>query len=80
MTYKILKSNGWTVHRGIVRAWTPKEVVNPALQKNREEFMAAIHSHMGRAAEPADFPRAELTPDFQYYADDDENGFTGNPD
>ena len=42
--------------------------------------MAAIHSHMGRAAEPADFPRAELTPDFQYYANDDENGFTGNPD
>ena len=35
---------------------------------------------MGRAAEPADFPQAELTPDFQYYADDDEDGFTGNPD
>ena len=35
---------------------------------------------MGRAAEPADFPWAELTPDFRYYADDDENGFTGNLD
>ena len=33
MTYKILKSNGWMVHRGTVRAWTPKEVANPALQK-----------------------------------------------
>ena len=80
MAYKILKSNGWMVHRGTVRAWTPEEVANPALQKQQEEFMAAIHSRMGRAAELADFPQAELTPDFQYYADDDKAGFTGNPD
>ena len=42
--------------------------------------MAAVHSHIGRAAEPADFPQAELTTEFQYYADGVENGFTGNPD
>ena len=80
MTYKILKSNGWMVHRGTVRAWTPEEIANPALQKQQDDFMAAIHSHMGRAAEPADFPEADLTPDLPYYADDDEDGFTGNPD
>ena len=42
--------------------------------------MAAMHSHMGRATEPVNFAQAESTPDFQYYADDDEDGFTGNPD
>ena len=41
--------------------------------------MVVIHGHMGRAAEPDDFPEAEMTPDFPYYANDDEDGFTGNP-
>ena len=80
MTYKILKSNGWMVHRGTVRVWTPEDIANPALQKRQDNFMAAIHSHMGRAAESTDFPEADLTPDFPYNADDDEDCFTGNPD
>ena len=42
--------------------------------------MAAIHSHMGRADKPADFPEADLAPYFPHYADDDEDGYTGNPD
>ena len=72
-TYKILKDNGWMIHKETVRAWAPKEIANPALQKNQDDFMAAIHSHMGRAAKPADFPEADLTPDFSYYTADDEN-------
>ena len=43
------------------------------MQKNQDDFMAAIHSHMGRAAKPADFPEADLTPDFSYYTADDED-------
>ena len=39
-----------------------------------------MHSHIGRAAVPDDFPEADMTPFFPYYAADDEEGITGNPD
>ena len=29
---------------------------------------------------PDDFPEADMTPFFPYYAADDEEGITGNPD
>ena len=80
MSYKILRATGWFIHRGTVRAWTPEEESNPVLQQKQKEFMDRIFDNLGRVAPPTDFPRADLTSDFPYYAGGIEDGFTGNPD
>ena len=74
LTYKILKSNGWFVCRGTVRAWTPEEEANSVLLAKRKAFMDGIYDNMGRAAVPADFPDGDLTPEFPYYAEGNEDG------
>ena len=38
MTYKMLRSTGWFVHRGTVRAWTPEETANPVFQKMQKDL------------------------------------------
>ena len=70
----------WFIHRGTVREWTPEETANPVYQNMQKDFMERIHDNLGRAAQPIDFPGGDLTPDFPYYADGIEDGFTGNPD
>ena len=43
--------------------------------------MERIEQTCGPAATVADFPEGEVTPEFEYYADDhQEDGFEGNPD
>ena len=80
ITYKVQKSNGQIVCRSSARPWTPKEGANPDLLREREKFMARLKNNLGRPAKVVDFPLEELTPEYSYYADDDEDGFTGCPD
>ena len=80
ITYKVQKSNGHFVCRSSARPWTPKEEANPDLLREREKFMARLKNNLGRPAKVVDFPLEELTPEYSYYADDDEDGFTGCPD
>ena len=42
--------------------------------------MLRLHDKLGGAAQPQDFPEDDLTPEFSYYADGNEDGFTGCPD
>ena len=80
MTYKVQKSNGHFVCSSSVRPWTPKEEANPDLLREREEFMARLKDDLGRPAKEVGFPLEDLTPEYSYYADDDEDGFTSCPD
>ena len=79
-TYKILRFNGHFVCRGTVRAWTPKEEANPALLAQREEFMKSVFDKVGPSVQKGDFPIKDLTPEFEPYADEDEDGMVGSPD
>ena len=80
MTYKILRPDGNYVCRQTVRSWTMEEEACPALLKEREAFMVKARSNLGPASSEQDFEPDDLTPEFDYYADDDEDGFEGTPD
>ena len=80
MTYKILKSNGEVVHRSTVRPWTLEEEASPEFAAAKIDFMAEAHGALGPGAEASDFEGPSLTPDFEYYDDDEEDGFEGSPD
>ena len=76
MTYKVQKSNGQYVCRSSVRPWTPEEEANTDLLREREEFIARLKDNIGRPAKEVDFLLEDLTPEFSYYANNDEDGFT----
>ena len=80
MAYKVQKSSDQFVCRSSVRPWTPEEEANPGLLREREAFMARLKDNLGRPAKEVDFSLEELIPEYLYYADDDEDGFTGCPD
>ena len=81
MTYKILCPTGDYVSRSTVRAWNDKELANPVLMAERETFTAEAMSNLGPECTPTDFGASEITPEFPYCADDDdEDGFEGTPD
>ena len=81
MTHKILLPNGDYVCRASVRAWTPKEEANEEMMAARKTFMTRVHDALGPACVINDFDDVEeLTPEFEYYADEDETGFEGTPD
>ena len=42
--------------------------------------MARLKDNIGHPAKEVDFPLEGLTPEYSYYADDDEDGFTSCPD
>ena len=46
----------------------------------RVSFMKQINSCIGHAAKLSDLPLNDLTPEFEYYADEVEDGFEGTPD
>ena len=80
MTHKILKSNNQVLPRNTVRAWTPDEVARGALIKARQEYMEALEAALGLACAEDDFDESELTPTFEAYADQVEDGLEGTPD
>ena len=77
MTYNILKPDGDYVCRSTVRAWTPKEEANPVRMAERVYFMEQLNSCIGQTSKLSDFPLNDLTPEFEYYADGIEDGFSG---
>ena len=80
MTHKVLLPNGDYLCRASVRAWTPKEERNPDLLEARKLFMKRLHDSLGPACVTGDFEKEDLTPEFQYYADEDKTGFDRTPD
>ena len=79
MTYKILFPDGNCVCCSTVRTWTPVEEANPVFLADCEN-MSQVQEALGAACTVGDFEDADLTPEFEYYADDVEDGFEGTPD
>ena len=75
MTYKILRPDGEYVCRSTLRYWTPNEEANPVRMADRMSFMKQLNICIGHAAKLSDFPLNDLTPEFEYYADDVEDRF-----
>ena len=42
--------------------------------------MTSVYDNLGPACTVADFAEDELTPELEYYADKDDDGFEGTPD
>ena len=80
MPYKILSPDGGYVCRSTLRSWTSNEEAKPVRMAKRVSFMKQINSYIGHAAKLSDFPFNDLTPEFEYYADDAEDRFEGTPD
>ena len=82
MTQKILRSNGEFMSFNTVCAWTEEEEHNEALLKVRHQFMVELEGAMGAGCEAQDFDPNDLTPEFELYADtdQDEDGLQGTPD
>ena len=80
MTYKILRPDGAYLCRSTLISWTSNEEANPFRMSKYVSFMKQINSCIVHAAKFSDFPLNDLTPQFEYYADDVEDQFTGNPD
>ena len=71
ITYKILLPDGNYVCCSTVRPWTPVEEANPVFLTDREKLQEAL----GAACTVGDFDDAELTPEFDYCADDVKDNF-----
>ena len=80
MTYKFLRPNSGYVCRSTLKSWTSNEEANPVRMSECMSFMKQLNSCIGHAAKLSDFPLNDLTSEFDYYADDVEDGFEGTPD
>ena len=80
MTYKILFLDGNYVCRMTVGPWTPVEEANHVFLADYEKYMSQVQEALGAACTVGHFEDADLTPEFDYYADDVEDGFEGSPD
>ena len=56
------------------------EEANPVRMAERVSFMKKLNSCIGHAAKLSDFPLNDLTPEFEYYADEVEDVFEDTPD
>ncbi len=80
MTYKILKSNGEVVHCSTVCPWTLEEEASPEFSAAKRDFVTEAHEALVPGAQASDFEGLLLTLDFEYYDNDEEDGFEGSPD
>ena len=72
MAYKILKESGEIVIRTTVRSLTPDEADSPVMASRQKAFTDRIDIALGPGATVDDFDLPDLTPEFEYYEDDDE--------
>ena len=77
MTYKINFPDGNYVYRLTVRPWMLFEKANPAFLANCEKYMSQVHEALGAAYTVGYFLDDDLTPEFDYYADNVEDCFRG---
>ena len=80
MTYKIFLPYVNYVCRSTVCPCTPVEEENHVFLADREKYMSQVQEALGAACAVGYFEDADLTPEFDYYSDDIEDGFEGTPD
>ena len=79
LTYKILKSNGQLVPRSTIRHLTLDESTNPDHISMRNVFDENIIQKIGVPATENDFDKDYLTPTYEYYDDDHQDGTSDAP-
>jgi hypothetical protein len=72
LTAKILQSNGQTVCRSALQHLNNKKIHCPIHQEMRRVFNESITHHLGPSATEHDFPAEDLTPDYDFYDDDND--------
>ena len=72
MAYKILKESGEIVIRTTVCSLTPDEAASPVIVAHQKVFTDNIDTALGPGATVDDFDLPDLTPEFEYYEDDDD--------
>ena len=80
MTYKIMKTKGNYVCRLTFCPWTAVEEANSVLNTQREQFMVQIEKALGPATVVLDFDDKDIPPQFEYYDNNEEDGFERTPD
>ncbi len=70
LTAKILKSNGQTICRLTLQHLNDKEIHCPIHQEMHRVFNESIAHHLGPNAMEQDFPAEDLTPNYDFYAND----------
>ena len=80
MTYKILVPDVNYVCNLTVRPWNPFGEANPVFLVDSKTYMSKVQEALGDACTVGDFEDAYVTPKFDYYAEDVEDGFEGTPD
>ena len=79
LTYKILKSNGQVVPRSTIRHLTLDELTNPDPIAMRIAFDDNIIQKICVPANENDFDKDYLTPTYEYYDDDHQDGTPDAP-
>ena len=79
LTYKILKSNGQVVPRSTIRHLTLNELNNPDHIAMTKAFYENIIQKLGVPATENDFDKDYLTPTYEYYDDDHQDGTPDAP-
>ena len=74
LTYKILKSNGQLVPRSTIRHLTLDKLENPDHIAMTKAFDDNIIQKIGVPATENDFDKDYLTPPYEYYDDDHQDG------
>ncbi len=62
-----------------MRSLTPDKEVDPEVKNQQVSFIEQAYINLGLVAKVTDFPEEALTPENDYY-EDDEEGFEGTPD
>ena len=79
LTYKILKRNGQLVPRSTIRHLTHDELTNPDHIAMTKYFDDNIIQKISVPATENDFDKDYLTPTFEYYNDDNQEGAPDAP-
>ena len=79
LTYKILKSNGQVVPLSTIIHLTLDELTNPDHIAMRKTFYDTIIQKIGVPATENDFDKDYLTPTYEYYDDDHQEGNPNAP-
>ena len=80
INYKILFPDSNYFCRLTSRPWIPVEKANPVFPCGLWKYMPQVQDALGAACNVGDVQDAVLTPGFEYYADDVEDGFEDTPD
>ena len=67
ITMKVITSNGQVFPRSTVRPVSEENMKDPVYIEKMKDFMSSLHDSVGAPAQPGDFPKEYLTPEYEAY-------------